>query len=78
MTKQITNGVVDNPIYYSQGEIQPYDFIKAQKMDFTEGSIIKYLTRYKFKGKPLEDLKKARWYLDKLIEKEGKNEMEKN
>jgi hypothetical protein len=38
-------------------------------MDFNEGNVIKYLTRAKHKGTYLEDLKKARWYLDRLIEK---------
>ena len=31
------------------------------------GNILKYLLRFRHKGKPIEDLKKARWYLDKLI-----------
>ena len=36
-------------------------------MGYGEGNIIKYVSRYKYKGKDLQDLKKARWYLDKLI-----------
>lgn len=35
---------------------------------FLKGNTIKYLWRYQLKGKPKQDLKKARWYLDKLIE----------
>lgn len=34
---------------------------------FCIGTAIKYLWRYRKKGKPLEDLKKARWYIDRLI-----------
>lgn len=53
--------------HYQKGEIQPWDFILSQNLGFLEGNIIKYITRYKHKnGK--EDLKKARHYLDKLIE----------
>jgi hypothetical protein len=51
--------------HYS-GTIQPIDFIRAQGMDFEEGSVIKYVARYKKKN-GLEDLKKARWYIDRLI-----------
>jgi hypothetical protein len=36
-------------------------------MEYAEGCIIKYVTRWKYKGAPLQDLQKARWYLDKLI-----------
>jgi hypothetical protein len=41
-------------------------------MGYLEGNAKKYLHRYRYKGKPVEDLKKARWYLDRLIgEMEG-------
>ena len=53
--------------HYQKGEIQPWDFILSQKMGFLEGNVIKYVTRYRHKN-GIEDLKKARHYLDKLIE----------
>ena len=56
-----------NPSHYKQGKIEVFDFIKDQKMGYAEGCIIKYVCRYKHKGKPLEDLKKAEWYLKQLI-----------
>jgi malate/lactate dehydrogenase len=34
---------------------------------YCKGNAMKYLWRYKYKGKPVEDLKKAQWYLEKLI-----------
>ena len=41
-------------------------------MGYLEGNCKKYLHRYRYKQKPLEDLRKARWYLDKLVkEMEG-------
>lgn len=35
---------------------------------YCKGNILKYLWRYRYKGKPLEDLKKAQWYLQRLID----------
>ena len=42
-------------------------YIFSWDMDFAEGNIVKYITRYKFKN-GVEDLKKAKWYLEYLIE----------
>lgn len=50
--------------------IQPWDYIAANKLDFFEGNIVKYVTRWRQKG-GVEDLRKARHYLDKLIEMEA-------
>ena len=63
---------VDHPKHYNinwKGEqtIETYDFINSWKMGYAEGNIIKYVSRHKYKGKALQDLKKARWYLNKLI-----------
>lgn len=59
---------INKPKHYTQGSIEPLDFIKANNMSFIEGNIVKYVTRYKHKN-GLEDLKKAQFYLNKLIEK---------
>ena len=48
--------------------IETYAYIRSWRMDYPESNIIKYVTRHPYKGKSLEDLKKARWYLNKLIE----------
>jgi len=55
-----------NPSHYQQGDIEVIDFILDQNMSYTEGNVIKYVCRYKFKN-GLEDLKKAKWYLESLI-----------
>ena len=52
--------------HYSKNKIQPIDYILANDMDFVSGNIIKYVTRYKHKN-GLEDLKKAKHYLEILI-----------
>jgi len=51
--------------HYKEG-IQPFDYIRANKMGFFEGNILKYITRYKKKN-GLEDLLKAQHYLEELI-----------
>jgi len=56
--------------HYQKGGIEPIDFIASQGMSFNQGNVVKYVTRYKYKGKPLDDLLKARVYLNWLIEEE--------
>ena len=82
MTKPNINDILDNvehPSHYCRGGIECIDAIEASlgKDEFTgflRGNIIKYVWRYKDKN-GLEDLKKAQWYLNKLIEvvKNGNN-----
>tara|TARA_Y100000310_G_C20127733_1_gene554422 strand:+ start:220 stop:468 length:249 start_codon:yes stop_codon:yes gene_type:complete len=67
--KMIDN--VNHPKHYTNGKIEPIDYINGNDMDYLEGNIIKYISRYKFKN-GLEDLEKARFYLNMLIERESK------
>lgn len=60
---------MDTPDHYARLPIQPLDFITAADLNFLEGNIIKYVCRYRRKG-GVEDLKKARVYLDRLIQEE--------
>jgi hypothetical protein len=53
-----------------QKAIQPWDYIAANGIGYFEGNVIKYVSRWRDKA-GIEDLKKARHYLDKLIELEG-------
>jgi hypothetical protein len=55
--------------HYRAKPIQPWDFITANGIGFLEGNAIKYLARWKDKG-GIDDLRKARHYVDKLIELE--------
>ena len=59
-----------NPSYYKKG-IETTDYIVSHDMNYVEGNIIKYVTRYKEKN-GLQDLLKAEWYLNRLI-KETRN-----
>jgi hypothetical protein len=56
--------------HYRTMKIQPWEIIDAHGLGYYEGSCLKYLLRAGRKGSKLEDLKKARHYLDKMIELE--------
>ena len=63
------NEEVTNPKHYVGLGITPLEYITANELDFLEGNVIKYVTRYPHKG-GVNDLLKARTYLEKLIERE--------
>ncbi len=58
---------VDHPAHYNPGKIEVIDAIEDWGLGFHEGNVVKYIARSKHKGRRLEDLQKARWYLDRLI-----------
>jgi len=65
---------VNHPAHYGQGQIEAIDYIQDflnddEYVGYLRGNIAKYLHRWRYKN-GLEDLKKARWYLDRLIELE--------
>ena len=65
---------VNHPAHYTNGKVECIDAIESAINDlkgyeaFLTGQVIKYVWRFKRKGKPLEDLQKAEWYLHKLME----------
>lgn len=63
---------VNRPAHYNNGAIECIDYLTDSLGEgfshYLEGSIKKYLHRFRYKKKPVEDLRKARWYLDRLIE----------
>ena len=79
LQKKVATGVTDGPAeraaqYHRQvggdhyfNPIQPWDIIRAWELNYWEGNIVKYVLRHKGKNK-VEDLEKARHYLDYLIE----------
>lgn len=60
---------VNHPAHYARGGIEPIDAIEAWSLGFSLGNVIKYVARADHKGNALEDLKKARWYLTREIER---------
>lgn len=59
--------VVNHPPHYKTGGIETIDYIEAKQLGYHLGNVVKYVSRANHKGKQLEDLKKARWYLDREI-----------
>lgn len=62
-----------NPSHYKQGGIECIDAIEAaltpeEFRGFLKGTTFKYLWRCNHKGRTIEDLKKAQWYLDRLVQ----------
>ena len=62
------------PDHY-QNEIQAIDVIESHGLNFSEGNVIKYVLRWRKKG-GVEDLRKAKFYLERLIRKAEKTEPE--
>lgn len=56
--------------HYKKYSIQPVEYIHSNNIPFIEGSIIKYVTRWRDKG-GLKDLEKARHFIDLLIDLES-------
>jgi|TARA_R100000426_G_scaffold47878_1_gene35575 hypothetical protein len=66
--------VVNSPSHYNQAGVECIEAIAAATDNgfeyYLQGNIIKYIWRYRYKN-GIEDLKKAQWYLNKLIETKG-------
>lgn len=64
-----THDAVNRPAHYTDGKIEVIDFIQDKNLGFCLGNTVKYIARAgkKDPDKHIEDLKKARWYLDREI-----------
>lgn len=54
---------VNHPAHYNAGKIEVIDVIEDMGLGFSTGNAFKYIARAKHKGRELEDLKKAAWYV---------------
>lgn len=73
---------VNNPSHYNTGSVECIEAIEESMTPeefkgYLKGNTMKYLWRYNYKGKPVEDLQKAQWYLIKLTEIVRKNREER-
>ena len=64
--------MVDNPPHYNNGSIECIEAIEAmlnkdEYIGYLRGNALKYRWRFRYKKKPFEDLRKARWYEDRLM-----------
>jgi hypothetical protein len=71
--EEAAEDVVNNPDHYNTGNIECIDAIEESMSSvafkgYLKGNCMKYLWRYDYKGKQVEDLQKAGWYLRKLTE----------
>lgn len=60
-------GPVVHPTHYNQGKIEVIDAIEDWKLGFNAGNAVKYIARHEHKGKAIQDLEKAKWYIDREI-----------
>lgn len=65
------NDNVNSPAHYRQGGIECIEAIKASMSekgfrDYLKGNVMKYIWRYEHKGRVIEDIEKALWYLNRL------------
>lgn len=60
---------VDHPSHYTDGKIEVIDFIEDKEFGYHLGSVVKYVARAgkKDPAKKIQDLKKAQWYLSRII-----------
>ena len=64
--KQTDN--INSPKHYTHGKYEVIDVIEDWDLNFRLANAIKYIARHKHKGKPLEDLEKALWYLQREVD----------
>ncbi len=65
---------VNHPKHYNIGLVEVIDAIEAWKLNFHLGNVVKYIARAEYKQNPIEDLKKASWYLNREIKRREKHE----
>lgn len=65
--KEESKDNVNSPAHYVTGGIETIDYIEAKSLNYNLGNVVKYVSRSDYKGKKLEDLKKAQWYLSREI-----------
>jgi hypothetical protein len=59
--------LVNNPPHYRVGGIETIDFIEAKNLNYNLGNAVKYITRADHKDNRVQDLEKARWYIEREI-----------
>lgn len=60
---------VNHPSHYNAGKIEVIEAITDWGLGFCDGNVVKYVARFRHKN-GVEDLKKAAWYLNRLIQQE--------
>ena len=76
-TDNVESSAVDHPSHYNVGKIEVIDAIESWGLNFSLGSAVKYIARADHKGKPIEDLQKARWFIEREIERRMNDEIDR-
>jgi hypothetical protein len=72
MSQQKPKDDINHPKHYNSHPSGIESIVIEEHMNFCLGNVHKYIMRCDYKGKPIEDLKKARWYLNREIERREK------
>lgn len=67
MGQDVKPDAVNHPAHYNAGKIEVITVIEDWNLGFCDGNAVKYIARAAHKGNRIQDLEKARWYLDRLI-----------
>jgi len=64
---------VNSPDHYTHGGIETYEYVYAKLgkqgfIDYCYGNVFKYVSRAKYKGTEIKDLRKTMWYIEKIIQ----------
>lgn len=62
---------INHPKHYHPGQFEAIEVIEEVGSGFCRGNALKYLSRYKHKGTPADDLQKAAWYIRRLRSEEA-------
>ena len=70
---QLRDDEVNNPSHYNKGKVECIEAIEAmltpeEYLGYLRGNSLKYRWRFRYKKKPIEDLRKARWYEERLLQ----------
>lgn len=63
----IKGDAINHPSHYNAGKYEVIDVIEDWRLNFNLGNSIKYIARAHHKGDPISDLRKAKWYLEREI-----------
>ena len=68
LEKELKEDNIHSPQHYTHGKFEVIDVIEDWDLNFRLANAVKYIARHMHKGKPLEDLEKALWYLQREVD----------
>ena len=68
IVKTPSKDMINHPPHYCKGSYETIEVIEDWKLEYHEASALKYISRAEHKGKRIEDLKKAKWFIERKIQ----------